>query len=377
MNKYNRRKKTYKVVVLTSAHPVFDARIFHKQSKSLANIGYDVTLIAQHSLSETVDGVKIVDLRKPKNRFDRMFLLTSKIFLTALKQKAHVYHFHDPELIPVGLLLKLLTSAKVIYDVHEDYSKAILTKHWIPQLLRKSISKAICIIERFSAIFLDYIITVENISTPFPKYKTDWVNNYPILDLSKGKKLSEFKKNNYNIIYTGNITRTRGIVETVKSLGYIDETFNVRLVLIGKFTDTSEEFVRSLKEFSKVDFIGWISHELVYDYLSKADIGIAMLHPVPNYISAKAVKLFEYMSVGLPIVASDFPLWKNILADCGITVDPTNPERIGKAIQYLLERPELREEMSNNGYKMAHEKYNWNEESKKLFRIYNKILFNN
>lgn len=101
-----------------------------------------------------------------------------------------------------------------------------------------------------------------------------------------------------------------------------------------------------------------------------------MFHHVPNHIYSTPNKLFEYMSVGLPIVGSDIPSWKDILNKCGITVDPTNPEKIGKAIQYLLERPKLREEMSNNGYKMVLEKYTWNKEAKKLFRIYNKILHN-
>ena len=117
-----------KVCILTTVHPPFDTRIFHKQAKTLVQAGYDVTLIAQHGRDEVVDRVRIIALPKSRNRFTRIFGLTWRVFRLALRQQADVYHFHDPELLPAGLLLKLFTGKRVIYDVHEDYSQAIRTK---------------------------------------------------------------------------------------------------------------------------------------------------------------------------------------------------------------------------------------------------------
>ncbi len=116
-----------KVCILTSVHPPFDVRIFHKEAKSLVKAGYDVTLIAQHDKEEIVDGVKIINLQKPRNRIERMTKTVSELYQKALRVDADIYHFHDPELIPVGKALKKRGKA-IIYDVHEDYYESIKLK---------------------------------------------------------------------------------------------------------------------------------------------------------------------------------------------------------------------------------------------------------
>lgn len=137
-----------KICLLSSVHQSFDGRIFHKEAKTLAKTGYDVILIAQNDKEEIVDGIKIVSLPKPKNRLERMVLLTPLCLIKALKQKANVYHFHDPELLFVGILLRLFTKAKIIYDVHEDYGKQILSKLYLPKFTRWAIASAVNTIEK-------------------------------------------------------------------------------------------------------------------------------------------------------------------------------------------------------------------------------------
>ena len=109
------------VCMLTSVHSAFDTRIFYRQARTLAKAGYSVTIIAQHDKDELVDGIGIVALPKPKNRLWRM-LGTWRVFKLALKQKSEIYHFHDSELIPVGLLLKLFADGKVIYKDRQETS---------------------------------------------------------------------------------------------------------------------------------------------------------------------------------------------------------------------------------------------------------------
>ena len=84
-----------KICILTSVHHPFDTRIFHKEAKSLVKAGYDVTLVAQHDKDETVDGIRIVSLPKPKNRLERMTITVCLAYRKALKIDADIYHFHD------------------------------------------------------------------------------------------------------------------------------------------------------------------------------------------------------------------------------------------------------------------------------------------
>ena len=171
-----------KVCILTSVHPPFDMRIFHKEAKSLVKAGYDVTLIAQHDNEEIVDGIRIVPLPKPKNRIERMTRTVWVVYKKALKINADIYHFHDPELIPAGLLLKH-HGKRVIYDVHEDVPRQNLSKPYIPIIFRKPISALIEAIETFSARRFDGVVT----ATPYINKRFSElganavnVNNYPL-----------------------------------------------------------------------------------------------------------------------------------------------------------------------------------------------------
>jgi len=379
----------HKVVILTSAHHALDVRIFHKQAKSLAKAGYNVTLIAQSDKSdknETIDGVKIICLPKPRNRLQRMLGLTSKILFAALKEKADVYHFHDPELLPIGLLLKLLTHAKVIYDIHENVKKQILTKTWIPVSFRKFISYIYVLFETIVLKFIDYVIIAED--SYIENYKNynnlSSVRNYPMIEYGKAieQRKPDYRTGSNVLIYVGVISKERGAIEAIESLNILIRSgyTNIYLKLIGpiplNFKQELVQLAERYKLTSHISIPGVINHKEVFGELIRANIGLAILYPIPNYLESLPTKLFEYMFAMLPVIASNFPLWKEIVEgnNCGLTVDPMNPKEIAKAIEYLLERPDLMEEMGRNGKKAVLEKYNWEQESAKLLDIYNNLL---
>jgi glycosyltransferase involved in cell wall biosynthesis len=368
-----------KITILTSAHPVFDVRIYHKQAKALFAAGYNVTLIAQHERDETVDGIRIIGLPKARNKAQRMIGLTFRLLRLALKERGDVYHFHDPDLISVGLLLKLF-GAKVIYDVHEDYPASIRQKPWLPFFMRPLLSKVFDVFERTSSYFFDAIVpATDHISTRFNHKNVVIIHNYPILHPTADTENTDLAGQDNTIIYAGGLVEIRGIRELVQSLEYIDEKWRVNLKLLGKFPNGHfEKSIKSMPMYSKVNFLGFVPLEEVNHHLSTARIGLVLFHPAPNHLKAMPNKMFEYMSATLPVIASNFPLWKEIVEgnNCGLTVDPMNPREIASAVEYLLGRAELIEELGKNGRKAVLERYNWQQESKNLLKLYEEFVTN-
>jgi glycosyltransferase involved in cell wall biosynthesis len=347
----------------------------------LSRAGYNVTLVATYSKDEEVNGVKIVSLEKPKNRINRIFRLSIEAYLKALKQNADVYHFHDPELLPMVVFLKIVSRKKIIYDVHEDYGKQVLSKPYLPKITRIPISRLINGIEYLSTKVIDGIATATDDILKKFSYHPNAVSikNYPVLSYfdHDNDSLNAERENDktFNLVYSGNISRERGLNEMVEALSYID--LPVKLSFIGSDDpDISELKKKNVKGLDKTEFLGWVEHKKVPQLLKQFDVGMACLHPMPNYITALPIKIFEYMASGIPVIASNFPILKEIVEgnNCGICVDPLNPGEIAKAVQFLIDNEEERIKMGSNGKKAVMEKYNWDNECRKLITFYELIL---
>ena len=137
-----------------------------------------------------------------------------------------------------------------------------------------------------------------------------------------------------------------------------------------------KEKLKSHHYWGKVDFHGYINRNEVQKILANSSVGIVTLHPTNAYIESLPVKMFEYMAAGIPVIASNFPLWKEIVEgnNCGICVDPLDPKEIGGAIQYLIDNPKESEKMGKNGLRAAINTYNWSLQEKKLFSFYKQTL---
>ena len=374
-------KKAIPICQMTSVHPVTDIRIFAKQCLSLAKAGYTVSLIVPRAKSEKINGIKIIGISSPKRgRFFRMTVTVWKVFQAALKENAHVYHFHDPELIPVGLLLRILGKI-VIYDVHEDNPLNIKSRYWLPLWTRKTVAWLFEHFENFFSRYFNCIVsTTPAIAKKFEPINknTVVVQNFPQLDeLSASEKKNSWQDRLNAVTYVGAIDYSRGIREMVEAIGLVQKKHHARFILAGDFSPESiKNEIKTLPGWKNVEYKGFLYRDKLTELLRVVKAGLVLLHPEPEFQVSYATKLFEYMSASIPVIASNFPLWKDILlqAGCGLLVDPLDPQAIANSIVYILEHPEEAEEMGKNGRKAVEEKYNWPREEKKLLGLYMELL---
>ncbi len=361
-------------VHLTSTHRPFDTRVYQKECKSLVAAGYKVTLVVPHNEDVLVDGVQIRAVPLPQNGRERMRKTTGHVYRAALKENPEaLFHFHDAELLPLMLLLKL-RGRRVIYDAHEDTPRQMLYQHWIPRLLRGPAAAFMWILEFAAGFILDRFIAAEPIIADyFPKRKTTVVRNYPMLEEFAHCHKTPYSVRPVHLGFAGGISEVRGVKEIVKALELIDPTHNAELMLAGTFYPTDlKAAVEKMEGWKKVYFKGWLNRKDVLDLLTNVRIGVITRHPIKRHLSAFPTKLFEYMAAGLPVVVSDLPTIRPIVdeSQCGILINPEDPKAIADGLNALLADPQGAEEMGRRGLDAVKNRYNWDTESEKLLAIY-------
>lgn len=368
-------KNKPKVCILTSGHNASNPRVFHKQAKSLAKAGYDVTFVAPDEADSVIDGVRIKAVPRLKNSLKRMTVTSARVFMAGLAEKAEVYHFHDPELIPYGLILRAL-GKKVIYDVHEYYRLKLESKGGIPSWLRGFAARAFDLFETIASRFFNGVIVVDQVTGGKFYGRAIQVSNYPYLPEESAQARHAGADGVFWCVYAGGLSGDRGLFKMIEAMEYVDG--RVRLVLLGRCREKDWQKAKTLKGYEKVDWLGLLPWPDVMKLLPGCDLGLVLLQPTPAYLYAgeNTVKLFEYMMFGLPVLCSDFPNLTRIVEGegYGLAVDPTSPVRIAEKIMYLMENPELRKKMGERGKDAVDKKYNWETESKKLLGLYDRVL---
>lgn len=369
------------MVHLSTAHPRNDTRIFIKQVHTLsAALAEDVSLVVADGLGDNhlPNQPAVFDLGKlPASRFKRAVVGSFRALMFFLRNRPRLVHFHDPELIPLGLLLRLLGS-KVIYDVHEDVPRQTMSKHWIPVIFRWPVATAIAVMEWLGGKMFNGIVpATPTIAARFPVSKTVLVQNFPIQSELVLTEPLPYAERPQKFAYVGGIADIRGGKEMIQALEHLDDLPEVRLEMAGDISP--EGFAAELgglPGWSKVLHRGTIGRQEVARLLGSARAGLVLFLPMPNHVDAQPNKMFEYMSAGLPVIASDFPLWRQIVAGagCGLLVDPRDPHAIAEALRWVLEHPLEAEVMGRNGQEAVHKIYNWDREVTHLVGLYKKLL---
>jgi len=367
-----------KVCVMTSVHPPFDVRIFYKECRTLAHAGYDVTLVVPHERDEVLDGIQIKAVSKPINRKERFLKTRRNVFNTALEINADIYHLHDPELLPFASRLKRKGSI-VVFDMHENLPRAVLSKTWIRAEWRSIIAKAVRCGEK---------ILLKNIPVIYAEssYKNDypWIScfqdvlNMP--DITAISHIDKSQKNDmFTVGYVGGVSEVRGslmMLAAIKKLQAIG--YSVRFDCIGpvsnKHLHQLESFIKDNK-LENVNLHGYIIPKQAWQLIARSHVGLAVLKPIPNYIESYPTKMFEYMALGIPVITSSFPLYRRVVEDnkCGFCIDHDQPEQLAEAIEWIINNQEEAQLMGINGLNAARTKYNWDIEGEKLLDFYKKL----
>jgi glycosyltransferase involved in cell wall biosynthesis len=358
-----------KIVHLTSAHQRYDTRIFLKECVSLAQHGYDVFLIVADGKGDEVkNGVKIADVGpNTGGRLSRMTKTVYKIYEKAKELNGDVYHFHDPELMLIGLGLKI-AGKKVIYDVHEDVPKDILSKQWIPLPFRKMTSCIIEKVENFISRKFDAIVTpTDHLLGRFRSINNVVVSckNYPIIS---NQDETYVKKSNQLCYVSSYLSLKRGIYEIVEAMEQID----AKMILAGRMDIEIKKDLEKMPGWSRIDYIGFVDHEEANRIIKESIIGISVLYPTPNYVNALPTKMFEYMLFRTAVVSTNTPVVKEIIDKyhCGLCIESLSAKNIADSIKLLLQNLNLTTEMGLNGQKAIISDFNWEAESRKLINVY-------
>jgi glycosyltransferase involved in cell wall biosynthesis len=370
------------ICILSTVHLCFDVRMFQAEARTLARAGFDLTLIAlEDPTPGPTEGIRILPLPRPRHRLQRM-LRTLRVLRLARAQPVALYAFHDPELLPAALLLKLLTGRKLVYDVHEDVPASIRNRAWVPRPLRPLTAGLYRCLEALALPFIDGLTLADH---AYQKYyqgrRTLAVLNYPLMTYAE---LGEERRpgGRPTLVYAGSITALRGLYEMIELARRLRPAFpELLLRLVGPVGSPAEqaragELIARHGLENHVQFTGLVSHLEVHRHILDADVGLALLHPDPNYVDSLPTKMFEYMMMGRPVVVSNFPMWAKIVAEsgCGFAPDPLDLDEVEQVLRRLLGDAELRREMGRRGREAVLEKYNWEKEGERLVEFYRDLL---
>lgn len=372
-----------RICIFSTVHLAHDVRLFQAEARTLARAGFDVTVIAlrDDTPSET-DGITVVELPRPANRWSRLRLIP-RVLRLALRQRADLYAFHDPELLPVAAALRLLRRRPVIYDVHEDVPASIRNRGYLARPLRPLVATLYRLIERLALpLVAGLTLADEAYGRYYRGRRAAVVRNYPLLTYADLYEPPVARRERLQLVYTGSVTHLRGLREMLQLVHHLRPRFpSLHLRIVGPMgpegeSELAARLIADLDLTDCVECTGNVSHADVHRHILDADVGLALLHPDPNYLRSLPTKMFEYMMMGRPVVVSEFPLWKRIVDEegCGFAVPPLDLDTVAAAVTQLLEEEALRRRMGEAGRRAVLERYSWEREGERMVALYREVL---
>ncbi len=396
-----------KVCHLSSLHPASDTRIFFKECSSLAQAGYHVVLIAVKGNNPALTGgsvdtvgtfgtfpgaagvvsgpgvptvgspggpgIEISPVPHYKNRFERILFAPFKMYRMARKQKADFYHFHDPELLITGILLKWFSRSGVIYDIHEDYSRTLLEKEWIKfKIMRKGLSKLFYFFEGLVSRWMSAnIVVLPQWRGKFPRAVP--VRNYPLAETSEPAAAD---KDENSFVYVGTIGSKRCALEMIRVFLELHRLKpGIRFRIIGNFFEKAieTEVLDYVRRHPVIEYLGYLPFSEAGKVLARSRYGFVLYANI-KYLESIPVKMYEYLANGVIPIFSSFDNFKYDLESegWGIGVNPLEPVEAARGIYDIITDGEKLKAIDEN-LKKYRGKYSWESEKEELLGLYKRL----
>lgn len=366
------------IIQFTTVHKRTDTRIRFKEASTLAEFYPGrVALFVQDGQENEMDesGLRIVDTGpRTASRLKRIVAGTWRMYRAVRAARPRVAHFHDPELIPAGLMLQL-SGVKVIYDIHEDVPNQILCKTYIkPAWIRPVLARVIGALERFAVNrFAMAVPAVPSIAERFPDDKTCVIRNVPKLDLLMAHTRVEKPRDRFIVSYAGSLSQARGIEDIVAAMDLLPDGFELHL-LGGWSHDSLHQRCRQHPGWRRCTYHGQVPHSQVGHYLQQAHLGVQMVHDIDNYRGGLATKIFEYLALGVPTLMSDTADRRAAYGDLTLYAKPADPGAIADRILEIRDNYPAHVAQVKDQHAHILEQYSWDAEAAKLRALYDRIL---
>lgn len=376
-----------KICFVSSMHPPDDKRVFYKEALSLTEAGFDVAHICPGTPNEAGvrEGVTTITYARPKGLADRVKQLF-QLYKLAKRQKADAYHCNEVDSWGVGVVLRIFSGAKCVFDVHEHYPSTFAEGRF-PKPVRPLVSGFVRAVFLILTPFTNKLVLAKRTVSDdflFCDGKKVLVQNFSPATMIKfsGERVARAPGAPLTMVHLGLFNVRRGWPQTLEAMAKCGD--NVRLQVIGTINDGSrEDFLARATELrlaDRVELHDWLPFEEAFTMLCKADIGLIAFQPyVQNFIFALPHKMFDYMAAGMAVLipkqAVDIaPIVGE--TNCGLLIDPSDPDDMAAKIESLNSDPGLSFELGQNGQNAVREKLNWETESAKLINMYKEMSEN-
>jgi glycosyltransferase involved in cell wall biosynthesis len=175
------------------------------------------------------------------------------------------------------------------------------------------------------------------------------------------------------ITYIGSFDRHKGITTLLKALQLTGSGYPLLLVGGKNEREISElrEEIQKHYDLSKVAITGWINKSTLKSYLDKTAVGIIPLRDTFfNRYLTSPLKLFDFYSHGIPVIASDLPTLRELVQRdrTGRFFKPDDASDLARQIDHLFAHPDVLEKMTRHTLNAASE-YLWEKRARQILDI--------